>query len=71
LDERRIPEAQAALERSLQIDPRQVPAMFDLGVLRTTRSDWAGARALWEQVIAVDPYYPNARVLLSRLPQQN
>jgi hypothetical protein len=70
LDERNQDEAETALIEALLRDPDHTHALFDLGVLRTTRSDWAGARQCWERVVTLEPLYPRAALFLAMLPQE-
>ncbi len=68
LDERNFDDAEEALRRALDFNPLHARALFDLGILATTREDWAEARRLWQEVLLIEPHYPNARVFLERLP---
>lgn len=69
LDERRLEAAEGCFGRALDLDPDDTAALFDMGVLHTTRSEWAEARECWERVVAIEPLYPNAQLFLSRLPE--
>ena len=47
--------AQTYLEKSVSIDPRQVPALVALGNLRFQKGDYAGAIRLLNQAVQLDP----------------
>jgi predicted O-linked N-acetylglucosamine transferase (SPINDLY family) len=65
------PEAEASLERLLQLDPANTVAMNNLAMLRSMSGDEGGAQALLERAVAVDPEFVEARVNLGhRLHQQ-
>jgi hypothetical protein len=70
MDEGHPSAAEEDFVEALRLVPDNAPALFDLGVLKTTRRDWAGARECWERVLEIDPHYPNARAFLDRLPKQ-
>lgn len=53
---RELVEAEQYAQRAVQIDPRQPLALYSQGLARMTRSeDLAGARALFEAAVAIDP----------------
>jgi tetratricopeptide (TPR) repeat protein len=56
LDEREMDaEAFAAYQRALELNPRQVTALLNIGYLYSEQEQFEEARQVWEQVIRVDP----------------
>ncbi|MEN0076445.1 MAG: tetratricopeptide repeat protein [Paracraurococcus sp.] len=51
----RLPEAAKAVDRALALAPRNAEALLERGILRQLRGDAKGARADWQQVLAVAP----------------
>jgi tetratricopeptide (TPR) repeat protein len=47
--------AEAEIERALQLNPRYLPAWLNLGNLHEDRGDREGARAAYEQAVAIAP----------------
>jgi tetratricopeptide (TPR) repeat protein len=65
----RVDEALAQLQASLDIDPKHGQTLFNVGIVRRDgKKDLAGAADAWEQLLRVDPAYPDAakvRTLIS------
>ncbi|HVR39583.1 MAG TPA: tetratricopeptide repeat protein [Thermoanaerobaculia bacterium] len=66
-----LPEALAAADRALRIDPQSHEALFNRALILDRLGRWRDARAAWERYLAVDassPWANEARRRLSRLP---
>ncbi|HVR38724.1 MAG TPA: tetratricopeptide repeat protein [Thermoanaerobaculia bacterium] len=66
-----LPEALAAADRALRIDPQSHEALFNRALILDRLGRWRAARAAWERYVAVDassPWANEARRRLSRLP---
>jgi tetratricopeptide (TPR) repeat protein len=67
-------EAEAAFARALELDPRNVEAYVNLGIVRLRVGDPGGARDRFRQSLAIDPGVPRAwnglGVALTRLGQE-
>lgn len=55
----RIDEAKSHLEQILVVEPLNIPAAEQLGILKARSGDYDGAMALWEQIRSRNPDYPN------------
>jgi CHAT domain-containing protein len=67
------PQALAAADRALQLDPRMAEALFNRALILERMGLRAEARRSWEQYLAVDPssaWAAEARTHLARLPAQ-
>jgi tetratricopeptide (TPR) repeat protein len=54
-------DALAQYQQSLAIDPSHAQTLFNLGIVKSDgKSDFAGAAAAWETLLAKNPQYPNA-----------
>ncbi len=62
---RRAPEAEKLFAEALKADPKNVDALYNLGLLAYRRGDFAAARQRWQQALAVkaDFYPAKARLL--------
>lgn len=57
----RADEALAQYARSLAIDPAHAQTLFNIGIVKSDgKSDYVGAAASWEQLLATNPSYANA-----------
>lgn len=66
----RLTDAQADLERALQLDPTNLDAWMSFGKIRFLRGDTAAAAAAMQQVLERDPDYgaaDEARILLNEI----
>ncbi len=53
--------AVAQFDRSLAIDPTHAQTLFNLGIVKSQgKSDYKGAAAAWEKLLASNPGYPEA-----------
>lgn len=56
-----VDEALLQFEASLKIDPTHAQTYFNIGIVRRDgKKDMAGAVSAWEQLLAVQPDYPDA-----------
>jgi arylsulfatase A-like enzyme/Tfp pilus assembly protein PilF len=73
-DAGRQAEAEAALRRSLTLDPKNVDAFVDLGIVRLRGGDPRGARDFFRRALAIDEEVPRAwnglGVSLNRLGEE-
>lgn len=63
--QQRHPEARAALALALTKSPDYVPALYNLGLLEEEFSHWDQARALFRQILQINPDYSAAMVRLA------
>lgn len=59
-EQHRHEDAQQALQRALSVNPRYVPAIYNLALLLEEQGDWAQARAKFHQILEQDPRHPGA-----------
>ncbi len=65
LKQRKLEESAAALERALEIDPRDAVARYSLGVGQLLRADVPAGEASFRTAIEIDPHYVDARNALA------
>lgn len=53
-------QAQQALQQALAINPRYLPAMYNLALLLEEQGDWAEARSRFSQILEQDSRHPGA-----------
>ncbi len=54
--------ALAQFDKSLQIDPKHVKTLLNVGIVRAFgKQDLTGAAAAWEQVVALSPSSPEGQ----------
>lgn len=63
--QQRHAEARTALEMALATKPGYVPALYNLGLMEEEFSHWDQARALFRQILEIDPGYSDAMVRLA------
>jgi len=61
----RLDAAGAHVERALELQPRNAPALNNLGNIRKLRGDTRGAEAMYAQALAILPSYPEAMINLA------
>lgn len=59
-----LPEARAAFEHAVQLDPLFVDAWANLAKWRHVSGDIPGEKDLWRKVLTIDPQYPMAHQVL-------
>ncbi len=62
--QRRYPEAEESLELALEIDPQNVPVLYNLGVASARLQKWDEAIGTLERVYAIASQFKNVRRLL-------
>jgi tetratricopeptide (TPR) repeat protein len=62
---RRDEPARTLLERALAANPRYLPALYNLGLLREETGDRDGAIALFERILGQDPSYFDALIRIA------
>ncbi len=59
--------ARANFEKALELDPKNLRAVFNLGSVLYSQGDREGAIARYEEALAIDPGYAKAKELLARV----
>lgn len=62
---RREADAQTAFEQALRLDPRYVPALYNLGLLHEEHGRLQEALAAFERILGIDPGYHDALVRIA------
>ena len=65
----RMDEAEAELRRAIELAPRFVPALFNLGLLHEVVGRREEARANYREVVAIDPLHAQAHARLAALEE--
>ncbi|MFC1802070.1 tetratricopeptide repeat protein [Patescibacteria group bacterium] len=57
-------EAKISYEKAIELNPKNLPLIFSIGVLEYNSKDYDGSVSVLEKVIAVNPIYSNAKYYL-------
>jgi len=67
----RFDEAKKYFEEGLKLDRHNISCLFNLGFIEERQGDHAGAEALFQQVLALNPDFPEALLELANLRTAN
>ncbi len=71
LEEGNLIRATQQFEKVLDIDPWNIDAKFNLGVVRQRYGDWGRAKKMFREVYNDDPFYPNATTFYNQLARRH
>lgn len=71
LEQDNLLRATQQFEKVLDIDPWNIDAKFNLGVVRQRYGDWGQAKKMFREVYNDDPFYPNAATFYNQLARQH
>lgn len=71
LEQNDLVRATEQFEKVLDIDPWNVDAKFNLGVVRQRYGDWNRAKKMFNEVYTYDPTYPNAATYYNQLARRH